>query len=101
MKLGGINLACRDLLHKTKLEDFKAWLIKDGWIIENPKGLYEVLRATKTQRKPLIVFEKDNSKQHYTIQDKYVGLVYQFIKDKKSYKDTDQSSPSSHVKTFK
>jgi hypothetical protein len=33
----------RDLLHKSQLAAFKEWLIADGWVIEEPKGDYEVL----------------------------------------------------------
>lgn len=82
------KIANRCLLHKSKLEDFKVWLVKDGWTIEKTKGIYEVLRATKPYKKPLIIFEKDRSKEHYTVQGIYVGLVYQFIRNKKATKDT-------------
>ena len=43
-------MADRYRLHKSKLEDFKNWLINDGWTIENPKGTWEVLRARKGGR---------------------------------------------------
>ena len=88
-----IKIANRCLLHKTKLEDFKIWLINDGWIIEKTKNFYEVLRATKPHKKPLIIFKRNDLKEHYTVQGIYVGLVYQFIRNKKATKDTDQSSP--------
>lgn len=74
-------MANRCLLHKTKLECFKKWLIKDGWIIEDTKDFYEVLRATKPHKKPVLIFQRNDLKEHYTVQSIYVGLVYQFIKD--------------------
>lgn len=52
-------MANRHTLHISKLEDFKDWLIKDGWEIEESQGFYEVLRARKPERKnPLIVYKK-------------------------------------------
>ena len=52
-------MADRSRLHITKLEDFKEWLIKDGWVIEKPKGTWEVLRARKENRRnPLIIYCK-------------------------------------------
>ena len=44
-------MADRHRLHISKFEDFKAWLLKDGWDIEEPKGTWEVLRARKLGRK--------------------------------------------------
>ena len=58
-------MANRHTLHISKLEDFKEWLVKDGWEIEEPKGIYEVLRARKYGRQnPLIVYTKADVKEH-------------------------------------
>ena len=78
-------MADRHTLHINQLEDFKAWLIKDGWEVEELKGLYEVLRARKTGRRfPLIVYKKDSAKQHLTLQERDLGVVRAFLKDKKT-----------------
>lgn len=76
-------MANRCLLHHIDLEKFKEWLCKNGWMLETPKGFWEVLRARKDGRKdPLIIYERYNSKQHYTVMDRDVSIVRKFISDK-------------------
>ena len=33
-------MADRKRLHISKLDDFKEWLVKDGWEIEEPKDVW-------------------------------------------------------------
>ena len=75
-------MANRHTLHISKLEDFKKWLEKDGWEIEEPKGIWEVLRARKQGRKnPLIVFPKKDAKEHLSIMDRDSGVIGAFLRD--------------------
>lgn len=79
-------MANRQTLHKSRLKAFAQWLVYDGWKIEEPKGEYEVLRATKkNKKKPLLIYKtlKDNF-EHYTYADEFNGIVKQFVKDVKS-----------------
>lgn len=78
-------MANRHTLAVTKLDDFKAWLISDGWQIQEPKGYYEILRATKEGRKhPLLVyFRHSNNLVHYTVADRDCGVVGAYIRDKR------------------
>jgi len=77
-------MANRSLLHRSKIEDFKSWLQEDGWQIEQPKGIYEVVRATKGTRKPLIVYTRDNKgNEHITVQDRDVPVVRAYIMDRR------------------
>ena len=77
----------RHTLHISKLEDFKKWLENDGWEIEEPKGIWEVLRARKQGRKnPLIVFQKKDAKEHLSIMDRDSGVIGAFLKDCKKPK---------------
>lgn len=79
-------MANRNTLCVEKLDNFKEWLISDGWEIQEPKGYYEVLRATKQGKKhPLIVYKRlDTNKGeelvHYTIQDRDVGVLRAYLK---------------------
>ena len=50
----------RNTLHKSKLVDFKNWLIKNGWILEDCKGDYEVVRARKNN-KLLLIYDNHRS----------------------------------------
>lgn len=78
-------MANRHMLHINKLEDFKEWLVKDGWEIEEPKGNYEVLRARKAGRKnPLIVYTKTDTKEHLSLMDRDGGVVGAFLRDTRS-----------------
>ena len=77
-------MANRHMLHISKLEDFKAWLAKDGWEMEEPKGDYEVLRARKqSRRNPLIVYRKSDAKEHLSLMDRDAGVLGAFIRDSK------------------
>ena len=81
-------MANRNTLVVNQLEDFKAWLVTDGWQIQEPKGDYEVLRATKKgKRYPLIVYERLDTNGgkdlvHYTLLDRDVSVVFAFLKKK-------------------
>lgn len=75
-------MANRHTLHINKLEDFKKWLAKDGWEIEEPKGIYEVLRARKYGRQnPLIVYTKADVKEHLSVMDRDSGVIGAFLRD--------------------
>jgi len=78
------DMAKRALLHRSKIGDFKAWLQEDGWQIEKTKGIYEVVRATKPNRKPLIVYTRDNKGgEHMSIQERDEGVVRAYIRDRR------------------
>ncbi len=76
-------MAIRNLLHKSKLNDFKRWLINDGWEIEPTKGLYEVLRAREGNKRPLIIHARDNNKEHVTVQDRDAHIVRAYLRDRR------------------
>ena len=80
-------MANRHTLHISKLEDFKEWLVKDGWEIEEPKGIWEVLRARKSGRQnPLMVYRKEDAKEHLSIMDRDSDVVGAFLRDCKKTK---------------
>lgn len=80
-------MADRHRLHISKLENFKEWLIKDGWDIEEPKGTWEVLRARKSGRNnPLIVYTKMDAKEHLSVMDRDSGVIGAFLRDSKKPK---------------
>lgn len=80
-------MANRHTLHISKLDSFKEWLAKDGWEIEEPKGVWEVLRARKFGRNnPLIVYRKADAKEHLSLMDRDSGVVGAFLRDCKKPK---------------
>lgn len=78
-------MANRHTLAVTKLNDFKEWLIKDGWEIQDTKGYWEVLRAVKQGKKrPILVYRRIDSNNgtplvHYSIDERDLGIINQFI----------------------
>ena len=82
-------MANRHTLSVSSLDNFKEWLISDGWQLHNPKGAYEVLRATKDGKiRPLIVYKRHDTKKgtdlvHYTVSDKDMGVIRAYFKDKR------------------
>lgn len=61
---------------------FSKWLIKTGWTIEEPKGIWEVLRAKKAGRQnPLIVYQKMN-KEHLSVLDRDIDVIKRFLQEK-------------------
>ena len=80
-------MADRSRLHINKLEEFKEWLVKDGWEIGEPKGDWEVLRARKSGRQnPLIIYTKMNAKEHLSVMDRDSGVIGAFLRDSKKPK---------------
>lgn len=82
-------MADRCTLHVKKLEDFKQWLVEDGWEIVEPRGDYEVLRAKKPGRmNPLMVYTKLESKEkpHLSLMDRDIGVVRAYLRDRKEKK---------------
>lgn len=74
-------MANRHILHKSKLEDFKVFLIRKGFEIQQLKGCYEVLRAKrKKPKRTVIVFQKDSAKEYLSLMDKDIPLVLEFIR---------------------
>ena len=75
-------MANRHTLHSNKLYAFSKWLIKTGWTIEEPKGIWEVLRAKKAGRQnPLIVYQKIN-KEHLSVLDRDIDVIKRFLQEK-------------------
>jgi hypothetical protein len=83
-------VATRDLLHESRLDEFKEWLCRDGWVIGRPiANSYEVLRARKHQKSFLIIYKRDsthsgNQIRHYSVDDKWTSLIRQFLKESKN-----------------
>lgn len=87
-------MADRNRLHVSKLEDFRQWLISDGFTILEPQGLYEVLRAAKPSHKhPLIVYRRTASNsggplEHYTVAGRGGGILGAYLRDRRPKKKT-------------
>lgn len=56
----------RCTLHKSKLNDFKKWLESFGWTQEETKGGYEALRMRHNDHGVLLIYDRNDAKEHYT-----------------------------------
>lgn len=79
-------MADRCLLAISKLNDFKDWLKEDGWVVVEPKGNYEVVRAKKGKRW-LIIFQRSLAEVHATVMDKDAPLIRTYITSRRNHED--------------
>ncbi|MCO4101087.1 MAG: hypothetical protein HEQ38_17170 [Gemmatimonas sp.] len=79
-------MATRNLLARTHLPAFRAWLAERGWVEQPVKGAYEVGRWTHEVHFPLILYARARDTVHYTVPDNQWDVVRRFIKDRDSQK---------------
>jgi len=75
-------MANRALLHRNKLEDFKKWLVENGYNPTAGKSLWEVIRwkGRKGEAMP-IIFDKSNAKEHYTCSYTAIWYVRKWLRE--------------------
>jgi hypothetical protein len=71
----------RNLLHKSKLDDFKSWLDSQGIQHRAGKGGYQVIQVM-TNKGWQVVFDK-HSDEHFTVNEVLVPMVVKFIRETK------------------
>ena len=77
-------MAERGLLHIKHLDDFRAWLEKQGFKqLPLSRNEYEVLRM-KRGKNTVVVFKKLRSKEHLSVMEKDFRLVMGFLKAKEA-----------------
>ena len=74
----------RNLLHKTKLDDFKQWLTANGYKWRAPRGAYQVLQVCKDGKHWNCVYFRHNMPEHYTTDRHLDSLVMRFIRDQRA-----------------
>jgi hypothetical protein len=73
-------MAARNLLHKTRLNDFKFFLDDKGLAYRQGKGTYQVLQVQHPVLGWQSIYEKLEAPEHYSVPDKLIPLVMEFIK---------------------
>lgn len=77
-------MAKRNVLHISKLENLKKWLVKDGWqLLPLSNNHYEVLRAGKAGRQNPLVIYSAKSSEHLSFADKDMPVIGAFLRDQK------------------
>ena len=77
-------MAKRNVLHISKLEDLKKWLVGDVWeLLSLSNNPYEVLRASKAgKQNPLIIYWGKSS-EHLSFTERDMPVIGAFLRDKK------------------
>jgi predicted nucleic acid-binding OB-fold protein len=78
-------MAIRNLLHKNHEAAFMEFMTKKGYILSpRPKNPFESFRMVnprlKGKKRTVIVYEKMELKEHFSVQDKDMYFVYEFLK---------------------
>ena len=79
-------MANRHTISIKSIDDFKEWLIIDGWQLHQPKEYCEVLRATRAGKSlPLIVYKRHDTNDgkdliHYTVADRDMRVIRAYLK---------------------
>ena len=75
-------MARRNLLHVSKLDVFAAWAATQGYVREDPKGDYEVLRLRRAGKPPVLFYRKLDAVEHVTAQDDGETLVHRWLRQR-------------------
>lgn len=70
----------RNLLHKTKLSDFKVWLDMQSTQHRPARGDYQVLQVLTKNGQWQCIFDRIAAPEHYTVASPLEPLVRQFIR---------------------
>lgn len=70
----------RALLHVSKLDRFAEWAIAQGYVREQTKGVFEVLRLRKPDGHPVIFYTRNDAKEHVTAHGAGYELVRRWLR---------------------
>ena len=72
----------RCLLHKTKLDEFKAWLTAQGIAHRPGRGEFQVLQVALPRNQWGVVYDRIEAPEHYTVTGPLEGTVRRYIRTK-------------------
>lgn len=73
----------RNLLHKAKVQDFEAWLTKQGYDTRPGRDCWQLLQVKLSDTVWACVFSRIDMKEHVTVDHRLESLVRKFIKEVK------------------
>lgn len=71
----------RNTLHKSKLDDFKAWLLQNGFEIRRGIGEYQVMQLGKPGQMFYGIYLKQNAIEHYSVDSRIDKIVWRFLNE--------------------
>ena len=72
----------RHLLHKNKVEDFKAWLDTQSISHRPGRGDYEILQVLRADGQWFKLYARLKMPEHVTVQEPLVALVRRYVEGK-------------------
>ena len=72
-------MASRSLLHKSKLDEFKNFLLSKAIATRPGKGSFQVMQIQHPKHGWQPLYEKLHSPEHYSVPDKLIPLVMEFV----------------------
>ncbi|AKJ28754.1 hypothetical protein [Caldimonas brevitalea] len=72
----------RNLLHKSKLDAFKAWLDQAGIEHRPPRGEFQVLQVKTKNGQWQCVFDRLDAQEHYTVAWSLESIVRAYIRER-------------------
>ena len=75
-------MAARNLLHKTKIPEFKSWLTLKGFEWREGGGNWQLMQIKRKESNVWdVIYERLKMPEHVTVTGPLVNLVQQFIKE--------------------
>ena len=72
-------MARRNLIHRKHLSLLRVYFRKKGWTLQEPKGIWEVFRATHPNHKRPVIVYKSFNQEHFTIDDRDTRIFREFL----------------------
>jgi hypothetical protein len=79
-----MEVAQRNLLHKSKIDDFKTWLDLTETPYRDGKGEWQALQVKTAKHGWQVVYSRADMPEHYTVSESLAPLVRAFIRDAKN-----------------
>jgi hypothetical protein len=73
-------------LHLTKLDAFANWAAQQGYVREQTKGVYEVLRLRREPEPPLLYYRHEGG-DHATSTGRATSLVDRWIRERRRQRE--------------
>ncbi len=76
-------MSARNLLHKTRVAEFQAWLTAEGIPWRGPRGDWQIMQIQLRDGQWACIYERIHMPEHVTVDKRLVPLVYAFINSTK------------------
>lgn len=80
-----IYMANKYALALSDVQEFKSWLMQNGWCIEKIKGENEIVRMTSDKHeKPLVIYKQTKESIFASVPDMWYDVINAFYTERKA-----------------